>query len=209
LKKTICFLFLFVLVSFLAAFAFGYKKEIKVPETIYEIEEPIEIIPVIEVDEDFEFLKTKTGNYELIYDSIKNYNKGFKIRELYALIEAESDFTEKAVSSLGKNAGVGLCQVSNIVLKEFNLKTNHDYSQEDLFDASKNLQVAIWYLDRLRAHYKIPDNIINLYCAYNIGPSKYSSYYKDYYRNGVTEKGKKYNSLKRFREKLENNSKKS
>ena len=83
------------------------------------------------------------------------------------LIQVESGGNPNAVSKAG---AIGLCQVTPIVLKEwkrFNRPVFHaDYSKkppveyyepewtmEDMRDWKKNIQVAEWYLRRLRDHY--------------------------------------------------------
>jgi len=61
---------------------------------------------------------------------------------------------------------IGLCQISPIVLKEYNIASNkwyketlqieplqRDYTIKDMFSKIANKHVALWYLRRLRDHY--------------------------------------------------------
>ena len=78
------------------------------------------------------------------------------------LIQAESGGNPNAVSKAG---AIGLCQVTPIVLKEFNREGGHpdfyprSITVSRLFEPEVNVYVAEWYLRRLRDHY-LPRSIV-------------------------------------------------
>lgn len=90
------------------------------------------------------------------------------------LITVESGGNPNAVSSSG---AVGLCQVTPIVLREYNREMTRgtiniawliEKHYEDLFDPIINKEIATWYLRRLRDHYGCK-TIEQILAAYNGG----------------------------------------
>ena len=90
------------------------------------------------------------------------------------LIKVESGGNPNAVSSAG---AVGLCQVTPIVLREYNREMTRgtiniawliEKHYEDLFDPTINKEIATWYLRRLRDHYGCK-TIEQVLAAYNGG----------------------------------------
>jgi hypothetical protein len=73
-----------------------------------------------------------------------------------------------------KNSGArGLCQITPIVLKEFNKITGKHYTKDDLYIDQVNLLIADWYVNyRIPAMFKrlhIADSVRNRLIAYNWG----------------------------------------
>ena len=70
------------------------------------------------------------------------------------LIQVESGGNPNAVSNKG---AVGLCQITPIVLEEYNNHNpsgwNPQYNIGVLYDNQMNVGIALWYLTRLRDHY--------------------------------------------------------
>ena len=93
------------------------------------------------------------------------------------LIQVESGGNPNAVSKAG---AVGICQITPIVLKEYNREkklwyerarfysTDREYTMKDMFSKAVNKQVATWYLRRLTNKYKC-DTIEKMLGAYNWG----------------------------------------
>lgn len=67
----------------------------------------------------------------------------------------------------------GLCQITPIVLKEYDQTYGEKHTVEMLFDREFNMQVADWYMNfKIPAylhHYKIADTVTNRLIAYNAG----------------------------------------
>ena len=71
------------------------------------------------------------------------------------------------------SGAIGLCQITPIVLKEYNMKAKAGFKQVDLYDGKINLMIANWYMNKripqmLKA-YRIPDTTKNRLWAYNAG----------------------------------------
>lgn len=71
---------------------------------------------------------------------------------------------------------VGLCQITPIVLKEYNNRYGLWYKQEHLYNTDFNFIVADWYINKripfIFKHLWIDDNIKNRLWAYNAGVGK-------------------------------------
>jgi soluble lytic murein transglycosylase-like protein len=120
-------------------------------------------------------------------------------RLINAMIKVESGGDQNAVSTAG---AVGLMQVTQIVLNEYNLNVSHneryyrggyqletsrdypngewiptdheDYTMKDMFDPRKNKRVGKWYLNRLKDHYLKDDYTIErLLASYNGGITRF------------------------------------
>ena len=97
-----------------------------------------------------------------------------EVINLYTIAKIESNHNPLAINHLTNC--IGLHQISAICLKEFNQYNHKQYSMNDMFNASKNTEVASWYLNKripqmLRAYGK-DVNINNILHAYNAGISK-------------------------------------
>jgi len=93
------------------------------------------------------------------------------------VIEIESGGNPNAVSNRG---AIGICQITPIVLKEYNQYAHERYYEttismavqkytlDDLFSIDINYHIAEWYLHRLHDHYNC-DTIEKILMAYNAG----------------------------------------
>lgn len=72
-----------------------------------------------------------------------------------------------------RSGAIGLCQITPIVLKEFNQHFHKHYTKTDLFIEQVNILVADWYMNTriptMLSIYGIEDNIRNRLIAYNWG----------------------------------------
>ena len=93
----------------------------------------------------------------------------------FSIVDIESDFRYNATSH--KNA-VGLCQVTDVCLQEYNWNHGTEYSLLDMYNIDKNLEVGFWYFSRLINHYGSGFGITtwdekscarDTYIAYNYG----------------------------------------
>lgn len=71
------------------------------------------------------------------------------------------------------SGAVGLCQITAVVLKEYNIKHKTGHTMKELYTAGFNMAVADWYMNvripqMLRA-YNIEDTTRNRLWAYNAG----------------------------------------
>lgn len=71
------------------------------------------------------------------------------------------------------SGAIGLCQITSVALKEYNVKNKTHIHRLDLFNGKTNLMVANWYINNqipiyLR-HYKLEDTTKNRLWAYNAG----------------------------------------
>lgn len=91
-----------------------------------------------------------------------------------AIIQIESGGKESAFNA--NSGAVGLCQITPVVLKEYNLMVGADFKRKDLFNGQVNLKIATWYMNRripqLLKHYGIADTLKNRLWAYNAGIGK-------------------------------------
>lgn len=80
-----------------------------------------------------------------------------------------------------KWGGMGLYQITLPTLAEYDVITNHNYKQQDLFDGSVNRLIADWYLNHripsMLKHYRRPVTARNIIITYNAGIS-YVAYNK-------------------------------
>ena len=127
----------------------------------------------------------------------------------YAFAETESEFKRYAKSRRGPEYGRGVFQISEILLKEFNIHNAKKYTTSELYNISINTEIAVWYLERIKSHYFKNEELTweEVYLAYNVGPS----YIKNKNRREKLKEGwylyngkyVKYNAYKRFTKKLE------
>lgn len=119
--------------------------------------------------------------YEKPYKDVFNisqivikYCKEHKVssNHIMSLIGVESWFNPNATSYKGAKYGRGLCQVSEIVLKEYNWHNEYGdiFEPNDLYDIEINIKVACWYFARLIDHYHKDKNFMETLSAYNRGP---------------------------------------
>ena len=94
---------------------------------------------------------------------------------VYAVIKAESNFDESAVS---KKGAIGLMQITEDTGRWAAEKMGkEEFSKELLYDPVINIQIGCFYLSYLSDLYE--GNIENTLAAYNAGPSNVDKWLKD------------------------------
>ena len=91
--------------------------------------------------------------------------------DISRIIQIESSENPEAI---GLNGEIGLCQISAIVLTEWNnYHPNSQYDELDLFTPSINVLIAEWYYNKripqMLKHYGFEDTIESRITAYNFG----------------------------------------
>ena len=111
----------------------------------------------------------------------------------------ESNNNPTAISYRGAKYGIGLYQISAILLKEYNNFNRTSLTQEDLFNPAINEKIARWYLTiripQMLRYYKKPVSLDNILISYNAGisfvvknrplPRETVNYIKKYERGNV------------------------
>lgn len=91
--------------------------------------------------------------------TIEQYRGELPTAYVVAIIQHESDFKEKHIQ--GKNGAIGLMQVVNSLLDEYNSRKNTKLTRADMLAAEKNIMVGCWglmfWLKYLRAMGFEPD----------------------------------------------------
>lgn len=123
---------------------------------------------------------------ETKYDSIiHDYSEkyGLDVSLVYAVIEAESNFNEKAVSSAG---AAGLMQLMPETF-EWILPTSTDGEKRDIFSPNQNVEAGCKYLSYLIKRFKITETAL---AAYNSGEGTVSLWLKnkEYSDDGISLK---------------------
>ena len=96
---------------------------------------------------------------------VEKYSAEYGLEEefVYAIIKAESDFDEKAVS---KSGALGLMQIIPSTAKWIAEEFDEIYSKEALLTSETNIKYGCFYLNYLFSKFKNIDVVI---CAYNAG----------------------------------------
>ncbi len=96
---------------------------------------------------------------------VKKYSAEYFLEEefVYAIIKAESDFDERAVS---KSGAMGLMQIIPSTAKWIASELNETYSKENMFSSEINIKYGCFYLNYLFSKFNNIDVVI---CAYNAG----------------------------------------
>jgi len=94
--------------------------------------------------------------------------------DMSIIAQIESSSNPMAISYKGAKYGRGLCQISEVCLKEYNEYTFcPDYTVEELFIAKVNLKIADWYMNKripsMLRYYGVEDTVDNRLWAYNAG----------------------------------------
>lgn len=91
--------------------------------------------------------------------------------DMSIIAQIESSGNPKAFNE--SSGAVGLCQITPIVLKEYNQFNKLGYKMDDLYDGAFNRDVANWYMNQripqMLKHFKIKDTVRNRLWAYNAG----------------------------------------
>ena len=97
--------------------------------------------------------------------------------DLAIIATIESSNNPMAISFSGAKYGRGLCQISEICLKEYNrLAIAHQWNKvaiDELFTPKTNLIIANWYMNKripyMLRYYGVEDTVDNRLWAYNAG----------------------------------------
>ena len=103
-----------------------------------------------------------------------------KLIILSAIIIIESSGNPLAYNERSKARG--LCQITPIVLKEWNnFHAKEKHSEGDLFQPAVNKKIASWYLNKripqMLKHYGLQDTVSNRLIAYNWGIGRLKTWY--------------------------------
>lgn len=112
---------------------------------------------------------------------------------ILGMIAQESNFLSTAESFLGPEYGRGLMQVSDIGLKDFNLKTGSNISTLELYNPKVNLIVGCWIYNN-NVNYGVEEIHSHLIIAYNCGHRVYKNE-KEYLLNAKRSNGNNYKHL--------------
>ena len=102
--------------------------------------------------------------------------------EGFIIVHTESDFKINAYNKYGN--AVGLCQITEPCVREYNNMHGTEYTLEQMYDVDLNLEVGFWYFNRLLNHYSKYSEygittdtrrqaLRDCYIAYNIGVTKF------------------------------------
>ena len=103
-------------------------------------------------------------------------------KEGFIIVHTESDFKINAYNKYGN--AVGLCQITEPCVREYNNMHGTEYTLEQMYDVDLNLEVGFWYFNRLLNHYSKYSEygittdtrrqaLRDCYIAYNIGITKF------------------------------------
>ena len=177
------------------------KKDIEFPKEILK-----EYIDTIN-DADINFKLDENFNYEyvskiievrlicgdsnlIVRDTIElqkkicEYSNKYNLaqEEGFIIVHTESDFKINAYNRYGN--AVGLCQITEPCVREYNNMHGTEYTLEQMYDVDLNLEVGFWYFNRLLNHYSKYSEygittdtrrqaLRDCYIAYNIGITKF------------------------------------
>lgn len=120
-------------------------------------------------------LREKLGNKSdyayLIYEKCCKYDIPLVV--FYGMGQQESKYNPMAFNKTSKARG--LFQVTPIVLKDYNSKTNHNYTEKDLYNPEINTEIAAWSFNKNRTYlknYGVEPTMENLIRAFNSGCGK-------------------------------------
>ena len=96
---------------------------------------------------------------------VEKYSSKYNLEEafVYAVIKAESDFDEKAISPSG---ALGLMQIIPSTAKWIADEFDENYSMESMLTSETNIKYGCFYLNYLFSKFDKMDIVI---CAYNAG----------------------------------------
>lgn len=111
--------------------------------------------------------------YEEVVNNVSQ-TYGIETTLIYAVIHAESNFREDAISPAGAK---GLMQITDET-GEFirNRLSFEEYTSEDLFKAEINIQMGVHYLDYLSERFSEKRTVL---AAYNAGPNRVQKWLDD------------------------------
>ena len=177
------------------------KKDIEFPKEI--LKEYIDTINDADInfklDENFNFeyvskiieIRLICGDSNLIVREVTElqkkiceYSNKYNLtqEEGFIIVHTESDFKINAYNKYGN--AVGLCQITEPCVREYNNMHGTEYTLEQMYDVDLNLEVGFWYFNRLLNHYSKYSEygittdtrrqaLRDCYIAYNIGITKF------------------------------------
>jgi soluble lytic murein transglycosylase-like protein len=129
----------------------------------------------------------------------------YTISQIVNIIQAESEGRPWVPSKAGKDAGLGLVQVSLGLLTDYNDKHHTNIKQPELLDPETNIKIACWFLNSIPKRIGLEEGPVSnemlekVYVAYNCGVRSYNNHYDTSYSKGVDPKtGKPYNGITRL-----------
>ena len=146
------------------------KKDIEFPKEI--LKEYIDTINDADInfklDENFNFeyvskiieIRLICGDSNLIVREVTElqkkiceYSNKYNLtqEEGFIIVHTESDFKINAYNKYGN--AVGLCQITEPCVREYNNMHGTEYTLEQMYDVDLNLEVGFWYFNRLLNHY--------------------------------------------------------
>lgn len=135
-------------------------------------------------------------------DIINKYCGEFDVSPhlVMALIKAESNFDENAVSHAGAK---GLMQLTDETFEYCTNVLGTSFSSEDIFNPEANISAGVWYISYLLEKYD--GNITNAVAAYNAGSANVDKWLSDtsLSPDGKTLTNIPYGETKRHCEKIE------
>jgi soluble lytic murein transglycosylase-like protein len=143
-----------------------------------------------------EKVEEKETEIAKIHRLVNQYRGTIPYNFMDALIKTESEYKPRAVSYSGARFGRGLCQISEILLEEYNKRNKTDISPTDLFDIETNIKISCWYVKDLMRQFN--NDPYKVYAAYNIGAPRFRQY-MDTYLEGKSPFGGAYTGLRRFK----------
>ena len=201
-KKSLIVLCIFLITVFYVIFnKKPLKKDIEFPKEI--LKEYIDTINDADInfklDENFNFeyvskiieVRLICGDSNLIVREVTElqkkiceYSNKYNLtqEEGFIIVHTESDFKINAYNKYGN--AVGLCQITEPCVREYNNMHGTEYTLEQMYDIDLNLEVGFWYFNRLLNHYSKYSEygittdtrrqaLRDCYSAYNIGITKF------------------------------------
>ena len=147
--------------------------------------EIIYIDNVVSKEEIVESIKLSKDDKVLdITNAVKKASKKYKIPKevIYAVISTESsiwgtkDLNDSNFMEVNHRAKsscncLGLMQVSKYALDDYNKKNKTNYSMEDLYNVSTNIEIGTWYFSQFRT---VATSWTEMYVIYNVGYGMYN-----------------------------------
>lgn len=147
--------------------------------------EIIYIDNVVSKEEIVESIKLSKDDKVLdITNAVKKASKKYKIPKevIYAVISTESsiwgtkDLNDSNFMEVNHRAKsscncLGLMQVSKYALDDYNRINKTNYSMEDLYNISTNIEIGTWYFSQFRT---VATSWTEMYVIYNVGYGMYN-----------------------------------
>ena len=143
------------------------------------------ILIIVFIVNNIDFKKLKSDIFKMIYPTeystyVEKYSAKYDVDKylIYAIIKAESNFDENAVSNRGAK---GLMQLMYSTAEEVASKLELNVTEENIMDPDININLGTKYISILLQKY---DDIGLALCAYNAGSGNVDKWIED----GVLQK---------------------